>query len=57
MNSKAIKDHFYLENDRITGVILKLKCPTNTMEVIGNIYKNKKYSQSFIQFLKKWSKI
>ena len=32
------KGAFYLENNRIAGAISELKCSTNTMEVIGNIY-------------------
>lgn len=34
------KGAFYLENNRIAGAIFELKCSTNTMEVIGNIYEN-----------------
>lgn len=34
------KGAFYLENNRIAGAISELKCSTNTMEVIGNIYEN-----------------
>lgn len=34
------KGAFYLENDRIAGAISELRCSTNTMEVIGNIYEN-----------------
>ena len=29
-----------MENNRIAGAISKLRCSTNTMEVIGNIYEN-----------------
>lgn len=34
------KGAFYLKNNRIAGAISELRCSTNTMEVIGNIYEN-----------------
>lgn len=37
---RQAKGAFYLENDRIAGAISELKCSTDTMEIIGNIYEN-----------------